>query len=341
MEKGKSEAKITSSLEKLQLNSVQNTLPSLHKLPLEKAKRRSLVSLCLGVLGQHFEDIIEDLSEIAAQFPPYIKMALLAVARRRDLLNDDVLIALAENSWDVLDISWSKVTDFGLVKVRESCNMLRAVDVSCCREITAVGVSDLLSHCHSLEVLRWGGCNKSDSIARRCLSILKPKLNDVEGESWEELDSTDIANGVQSLRWLVWPTIDEHSMDTLATECPRILVNPKPSPFGFRGVNIPREAFSDVALDDLVVKDIDPKTWAVRSVAPRITITSESDASELSVAERFRLAFVERDTRLAPKRAKNARQHRRRADREWMMTSADAKSIALASQANKFLHNRS
>lgn len=173
------------------------------------------------------------------------------------------------------------------------------------------------------------------------MSILKPKLNDVEGESWEELDSTDIANGVQSLRWLVWPTIDEHSMDTLATECPRILVNPKPSPFGFRGVNIPREAFSDVALDDLVVEDIDPKTWAVRSVAPRITITSESDASELSVAERFRLAFVERDTRLAPKRAKNARQHRRRADREWMMTSADAKSIALASQANKFLHNRS
>lgn len=31
-----------------------------------KKKPLSLVSLCLGVIGRHFEDIIEDLAEIAA-----------------------------------------------------------------------------------------------------------------------------------------------------------------------------------------------------------------------------------------------------------------------------------
>lgn len=126
----------------------------------------------------------------------------------------------------------------------------------------------------------------------------------------------------------------------MSTECSRILVNPKPSPFGFRGVDVPREAFPGVALDDPVVKDIDPGTWAVHR-SPKITVPTSSDASALSIAERFRLAFVERDARLAPKRAKNARQHRRRADREWMMRSTDAKSIALATQASKLLRDRS
>lgn len=44
----------------------------------------------------------------------------------------------------------------------------------------------------------------SDRTARRCLGILKPNLNDIEGESWEELDPTEIAHGAESLRWLVW-----------------------------------------------------------------------------------------------------------------------------------------
>lgn len=100
------------------------------------------------------------------------------------------------------------------------------------------------------------------------------------------------------------------------------------------------EALPDVALDDPYVKDIDPKTWAVHGFAPKTESQSLSSLSELSKAERFRLAFVERDTRLAPKRAKNVRQHQRRAEREWMMTSTTAKALSLASKASKSLHNR-
>lgn len=48
------------------------------------------------------------------------------------------------------------------------------------------------------------GCPRSDDTARRCLDIFKPRLDDIEGDSWEELDTAEIANGAQSLRWLVW-----------------------------------------------------------------------------------------------------------------------------------------
>lgn len=56
-------------------------------------------------------------------------MAMAAIARRRRLLNDDVIIALAEGSWEILDISNSDVSDFGLSKLVEKCKCMRAVDI--------------------------------------------------------------------------------------------------------------------------------------------------------------------------------------------------------------------
>ena len=105
-------------------------------------------------------------------------------------------------------------------------------------------------------------------------------------------------------------------------------------------MEIPREAFPSAALDDPVVEDIDPKTWAISGFTAGSIIASTSGSDELPMAEKFRLAFVERDNRLAPKRAKNARQHQRRAVREWVMMSSRAKAMALASQATKSLHHR-
>ena len=51
---------------------------------------------------------------------------MVAIARRRRLLNDDVIISLAE---EILDISGSDVSDFGLAKVAERCKTLQAVDL--------------------------------------------------------------------------------------------------------------------------------------------------------------------------------------------------------------------
>ncbi|XP_065862390.1 uncharacterized protein [Euphorbia lathyris] len=342
MEKGKASEEIIASLKKFNLNPIFNSKTA-HSITASQSSRLrrlknqppSLVSLCLGVVGQNLEDIIADLGEIASGFPPHIKMAIAAISRRRKLLNDDVIISLADTSWEILDVSGSDVSDSGLLKVAETCNFLRAVDISRCSNITAAGVSELIRHCKSLQTLRCGGCPRSDHTARNCLYILKPKLNDVEGDSWEELDAADIGYGAESLRWLVWPKIDKNSLETLTTECPRIVVNPKSSPLGFRGGEVPREALSDTALDELIVKDIDPKTWATCGYRPKPAVPCVPSSTEMSMAEKFRLAFVERDTRLAPKRAKNARQHQRRAEREWMMMDTTAKAVALASKATK------
>ncbi|KAI5430407.1 Calcium/calmodulin-regulated receptor-like kinase 1 [Lathyrus oleraceus] len=67
------------------------------------------------------EDIIEDLEEIAIGLPSDIKLAVAAIARRRKLLSDDVLIALADASWEILDVSGLDVSDFGLIKAAERC----------------------------------------------------------------------------------------------------------------------------------------------------------------------------------------------------------------------------
>lgn len=138
------------------------------------------------------------------------------------------------------------------------------------------------------------------------------------------------------------PKVDKDSEEWLSAECPRIMLNPKPSSFGnnSRGVEIPREALPNTSLDDAIVEDIDPKTWAVSGFISHSTIPS-GGTNELPIAERFRLAFLERDTRLAPKRAKNARQHQRRAEKDRVMTSSRAKAFALASQVTKSLHHRS
>jgi hypothetical protein len=45
------------------------------------------------------------------------------------LLNDDVLIALADASWEILDVSCSDVSDFGLIKAAEVCRFVKALDI--------------------------------------------------------------------------------------------------------------------------------------------------------------------------------------------------------------------
>ncbi|KAJ0734160.1 putative leucine-rich repeat domain superfamily [Helianthus annuus] len=349
MDKGKGLESIQRSVQNIDLNLnfdsknpnkfSKSYNPSLQSSwsPFMKRKPPALVSLCLGILGKHLDDIIEDL-EVLTSFPPDIKMAIAAIARRRKLLNDDVIIALAESSWEILDLSDSEVTDIGLLKVIEICKHARAMDISRCGNITSFGVSELVKHCHCLEILRWGGCPRSEHTARSSLSFLKPTLNNVEEDSWEELDTTEIVHGAQSLRWLVWPKIDKDSLESLSMECPRIIVNPKPSLFGHKGIDIPKHALSGVPLDDFVVEDIDPKTWQVPGSRVRKT-QPDLSSIELPIAERFRLAFIERDARMAPKRAKNARQRQRRAAREWLTSSTSAKSVVLASQMSKNLHN--
>lgn len=58
-----------------------------------------------------------------------IQLAIVSIARRRRLLNDDVLVSLVDSSWKILDISGSEVTDVGLANVAHTCSNLWAVDI--------------------------------------------------------------------------------------------------------------------------------------------------------------------------------------------------------------------
>lgn len=301
---------------------------------------RSLVSLCVGQLGRHLEDIHDQVHLVAPAWPAPIKTALLAIARRRGLLSDDLLVALADESWERLDVSASDVTDVSLQRVAEMCPRLQAVDISRCSRLTPLAVRSLVQYCPAVHTLRWGGTSISNATARLALGYILPKLNlDEEVEdSWELLDTKPVGKGVQALRWLVWPDIDSKSSERLEMECPRVVVNPKPFSKGFQLLSVPWEAHPATVLDAPAVEDIDPQTWAVVVSVPRIRSRSLpiSSSPELSVAERFKLAFVARDERLAPKRAKNMRQNLRRSEKAWLNSDTEAKSRAWA----RLLENR-
>lgn len=58
-----------------------------------------------------------------------LQQALAAIARRRKLLTDEVLIALVDNSWEFLDISESSITDTGLAEATKACKNIKAADI--------------------------------------------------------------------------------------------------------------------------------------------------------------------------------------------------------------------
>lgn len=54
---------------------------------------------------------------------------LIAMARRRGLLNDKILMALCDESFEILDVSGSGVTAEGIAAAARICSGLRAVDI--------------------------------------------------------------------------------------------------------------------------------------------------------------------------------------------------------------------
>eukprot|EP00898_Chlorokybus_atmophyticus_P001109 jgi/Chlat1/199/Chrsp1S03036 len=306
---------------------------------------RTLLATCLGFIGQHLEFLLEQLAEegdvLSRILPPPIKASLLALARRRKLLADQVLLEFLDDSWTLLDVSDSQVTDASLKHASAFCSRLNAVDISWCANLTAEGVVSLVRSSTELQVLRCGGCAANDAVMRKVIRALVPKLrHDEDRSGWEELD--DVVVGAHSLRYLVWPSIDEKSLEFLTKEWPKLRVNP------IVGRSCPLEADARVALDSTLIAGVDERSWT-SSIASsstqaqlddRLTAGAammrtflakrgiDVDFSTLHIAERFRLAYVLRDERLAPKRAKNTRQAARRAarrqDRQDMAAFVDS-----------------
>lgn len=314
-------------------------------------EKRSLLNLCVGVLGRHLEDITDHLHCVAQFLPPSIKMTLLAIARRKDLITDKVLEALVDESWEVLDISGGRVTDFGLEKASEKCALLKAVDISECDNLTSLSFEALVKNCPLMQTLRCGGTTSSNATAKQSMHLIAPRLDsEAEAEeSWETLESKRVGSGASNLRWLVWPAIDLHSHKEFLMKCPKVVVNPTTSSLALKLHDVRHTAYPDEALDSPAVIGIDSNTWAVNECSRKnFSLSStktnilqpnspslEKNSCQLSIAERFKLAFEERDERLASKRAKNSRQKQRRADKAWLGSDSDAKAVFWASIAQR------
>ena len=90
---------------------------------------------------------------------------LLAFCRRADasdggeLLTDEVLTLLADESWTFLDLHGARsVTDEGVLAAVRACPALQVVDVGACPALTKRGVAAVLRNCPLLASLRVGGC---------------------------------------------------------------------------------------------------------------------------------------------------------------------------------------
>eukprot|EP00249_Psilotum_nudum_P016015 c25611_g1_i1 orf=139-1251(+) len=306
----------------------------------QRRRPRSLLSMCLSILGSHLEDVWNEMNLLGQILPASVKISLLAIAHRRGLLNDELLSTLADESWEIIDVSGSDVTDIGIHNVAQTCYLLKAVDISRCSRITAASIRTLVQYCPFLNTLRCGGTALSNAAAAKSLGYLLPGLNleNEAEENWEDLDMKQVGRGAQALRWIVWPSIDSKSLERLALECPRVVINPSLSLQSPKISTLPQYALSNIVLDDIFVEDIDPETWATKSSLKKISSLG-NEFGELSIAERFKLAFTERDERMAAKRAKNMRQNQRRAEKAWLNSDLVAKAVFLAGKTHKASRN--
>ncbi|KAA8515509.1 hypothetical protein F0562_018880 [Nyssa sinensis] len=120
----------------------------------------------------------------------------------------------------------------------------------------------------------------------------------------------EIHNGAQSLRWLVWPEIDDELNKRFTTECPRIVVNPNPSHLNLEGMQVPKAALPDIALDETTVKGFDFRLCEDSEVTGLVA-TSALCTTRLSVAENSVTACSGVVPQVTLTRVKQRRQHAR------------------------------
>eukprot|EP00897_Mesotaenium_endlicherianum_P005537 jgi/Mesen1/5010/ME000025S04404 len=301
----------------------------------------TLVAICIAYLGSFLEELIEDAHLFGPALPTSVKLSLAAVARRRGLLCDQLLYALLDDSWRVLDVSGSLVTDEGIRRAADKCPLLEAVDLSRCQGVTSASLQHLVRVCSSLRTLRVGRSAASDVAARSALKSIMPRLagrgdHAAPVDDWESVDVDRVGAGAQALRWLVWPTVDERSANLLEAECPKVALNAKQT----AARPVPLEAREGVDLDAAFVEGVNPATWAVQLDLQHTLYEGGREGgkhSDVPLAERFRLAYIARDARLAPKREKNRRRKERKAERAWVEGDIDARARRLSEAVLKSL----
>ena len=102
----------------------------------------------------------------------------LAIYRRRpDVPLSWALPALLDSTWTTLDLSGaSDLKDSTLHLATQQLPLLKAIDLTGCSKLSAMGYQQLGSSCPQLEVLRVGGGSKEDAAVSQALRTLLPGI---------------------------------------------------------------------------------------------------------------------------------------------------------------------
>ncbi|GIL91983.1 hypothetical protein Vretimale_18503 [Volvox reticuliferus] len=198
-----------------------------------------LRALVLGFLGRHVDSLVSQLGPRLAILPADVKACLLCVARRRGMLSNRVLLALADDGWTLMDLAGATVlTERALRQALMRCPHLRALDITGISSTSPTLLRTLPDLCPSLELLAVGGCKAQEAAMLEVLPDLIPHVrvreqpHDAVQESWEDVVSEagapipdpGIHCGLQRLKLIVWPSPPPLVLHIVRTVNPRVIV---------------------------------------------------------------------------------------------------------------------
>ncbi|KAL4458798.1 hypothetical protein ABPG75_013663 [Micractinium tetrahymenae] len=286
----------------------------------------SLLATCLGVLGEHLPDLLEDeecLQEVLPALPSEAKACLLAVARLRRLLCDAALAALADEGHTVLDLHGcgEALSEGGLCAALRRMPHLRCADLGSCH-VSGATLRTLGECCPALEVLRLGSpaTDGSASAARALTDILPVPQQRQEApaaDSWDALlaveDPGQLSAAVggpgrlMQLQCLCWPNIPFRAEQHCRRACPRVALNPTAEEVAAR--RLPPACDPRLRLDAALLAGV------ARSERWQQGAPQEQRPAVVHIAEKFRQAYISRERRLRERVERQWRQERRREER--------------------------
>lgn len=284
----------------------------------------SLQSLCLRILGEHLQELLDCASDILPFLPSHIKAVFSSISRRRQLLDDRALGLLCDEDQYCLDCHGTCVTEGAIQRAIEAAPRLRFVDLTGC----TVGPTTLrlLRHCcPRVEVLRIGSAGLTDNECAGAIKRMLPLLDKAQHadmDSWETLaasnEGADVAapsGRLMRLRCLVWPRMPFQLQQYCRASCPQVAVNPSTEEVVRRG--LPQEFNPAFALDDAILQDAGLlQAWeegqGQAGAGPGI----------VHIAEKFRLAYVEQAQRLKEREQRAERRRQQQTRRELRQSPA-------------------
>ncbi|MEW5312321.1 MAG: hypothetical protein WDW38_003964 [Sanguina aurantia] len=323
----------------------------------------SLLSLSVSTLGRHVTKFVRCCGKLDF-LPTDVRGCLIAAARKRKELTDALLVPLLDRDITLLDLSGTGISPAVLLAAVAALPRLLSLDLTG----LVLSASDWLGIGHScplLQLLRLGGlCGRRCRHRRRagegvahgaatggccgCRHSVRISLEPLpltgavtflvsHGMCIKDGTAVVTQTGrLRSLRVIIWLTVTEQAQDALRTQCPLVLLNPL---YTAQIPGIPAH-FLDPgrALDEGYLSMATPRAWqlsrrkTLQALAERDAAGGASagsvDGQSLSIAEKFRLAYIDKAKHEKERERQIEEQWRRRVVREGGQDVAAAAAVA-------------